>query len=45
MTGMRPPKSTFWAGLRRNYASLWPAMRDEFLGVREQWRDLQAEIR
>lgn len=42
---MRPHKSTFWAGVRRDYASIWPKMRKGFLEAREEWRELTAEIR
>jgi hypothetical protein len=42
---MRPHRSTFWADLRRDYASTWPMMRNGFLEAREQWRELIAEIR
>jgi hypothetical protein len=42
---MRPRRSTFWADVRRDYASIWPSMRNGFLEAREHWREIIAEIR
>ena len=41
----RPDWSTFWADLRRDYASLGTEIREGFGQAREQWRELIAVIR
>jgi hypothetical protein len=41
----RPDRSTFWADLRRDYASLWPEIREGFRQAREQWRETTADRR
>lgn len=40
-----PNRREFWAEVRRDYASLWPGAKRDLHAVREQWRDLIAEIR
>ena len=42
---METDRGTFWADVRRDYASTWPAMLDDLRSAREQWRELVAEIR
>jgi len=37
--------SGFWAQVRRDYASLWPEMRDSWRDMREQGRETTAEVR
>lgn len=41
----RPDRSTFWADVRRDYASTWPMLLNGLREAREGWRDLTAEIR
>jgi hypothetical protein len=46
LTGMsRESRRAFWADVRRDYASLWPEIRDGWHEMREQWWELIAERR
>ncbi len=42
---MGTERDRFWADLRRDYASIWPTMRRELRAMREQWREMTAEMR
>jgi hypothetical protein len=35
----------FWADLRRDYAAVWPTMRNDLRQMREEWREMVAERR
>jgi hypothetical protein len=41
----REDRRAFWADVRRDYARLWPELRDGLREMREQWRELLAEVR
>jgi hypothetical protein len=41
----REDRRAFWSEVRRDYASLWPQIRDGWREMREEWRELVAERR
>lgn len=38
-------RRVFWADVRRDYAALWPEIRDSWREMREEWRETIAEHR
>jgi len=42
---VKPDRGTFWADVRRDYASTWPMLLEALREIREDWRDTTAEMR
>ena len=42
---MTRERRAFWADVRRDYAALWPEIRESWREMREEWRETTAEHR